>query len=70
MTCKEKKALVYTQCMHASQKVDIRDILHCDYKVIVEIENMLLDPISYKKRKFNKWALVSHLPFDIFSLNL
>ena len=56
--------------MHVSQKVDIRDILHCDYKVIVEIENMLLDPISSKKRKFNKWTLVSDLPFDILSLDL
>ena len=37
-----------------SQKVDVRDIRHCDYKVIVQIVNMLLDPISSKKRKFNK----------------
>ena len=31
---KGDKGLVYTQCMHASQKVDVRDILDCDYKLI------------------------------------
>ena len=42
-----------TLSAHLSQKVDVRDILHCDYKVIVQIVNTLLDPISSKKRKFN-----------------
>ena len=43
--------------MHASQKVDVRDILDCDYKVIAQILNMLLYPISSKKRQLNNWAL-------------
>ena len=36
--------------VHASQRVDVHDILDCDYKVIVQIVNMFLDPISSKKR--------------------
>ena len=39
--------------MNASQKVDVRDILDCDYKVIAQILNVL-DPISSKKRQLNK----------------
>ena len=46
--------------MHASEKADVRDILDCDYKVIAQIVNMLLDPISSKQRQLDKWALVSH----------
>ena len=45
--------------MHASQKVGVRDILDCDYKVIAQIVDMLLDPIGSKKRQLNKWALVA-----------
>ena len=36
--------------MHASQKIDVRDIVDCNYKVIAQIANMLLHPISSKKR--------------------
>ena len=50
---RENKGLVYTQCMLAKRQ-DVRDILDCDYKVIAQIVNMLLDPISSKKRQLNK----------------
>ena len=40
--------------VHASQKVDVRDILDCDNKVIARIVNTLLDPISSKKSQLNK----------------
>ena len=56
--------------MHASQKVDVRDILDCDYKVISQIVNMLLDPISSKTGAAKQVSPCKPLPFDILSLNL
>ena len=47
-------ALCMFNSVHASQKADVRDILDCDYKVFVQIVNMLLDQISSKKRQLNK----------------
>ena len=39
--------------VHVSQKVDVRDILDCDYKVTAQIiVNMVL--VSSKKRQLNK----------------
>ena len=48
----EKRTSLYS--VHASQKVDVRDILDCDNKVIAQIVNTLLDPISSKKRQLKK----------------
>ena len=56
--------------MHASQKVDVRDILDCDYKVIAQIVNMLLDPISSKTGAAKQVSPCKPLPFDILSVNL
>ena len=56
--------------MHTSQKVDVRDILDCDYKVISQIVNMLLDPISSKTGAAKQVSPCKPLPFDILSLNL
>ena len=58
----EKKGLVYTQCMLAKQE-DVRDILDWITRWLPQIVNMLVDPISSKKRQLNKWALVSQCHF-------
>ena len=49
----EKKGLVYTQCMLAKQE-DVRDILDWITRWLPQIVNMLVDPISSKKRQLNK----------------
>ena len=67
---KGDKGLVYTQCMLAKRYEDVRDILDCDYKVIAQIVNMLLDIIISKKRQLNKRALVSHCHLTFLSMNL
>ena len=54
--------------MSVSQKVDVRDILDCDYKVIAQIVNMVLVP----KRGSSTCEPSNSklLPFDILSMNL
>ena len=54
--------------MRVSQKVDVRDILDCDYKVIAQIVNMVLVP----KRGSSTCEPSNSklLPFDILSMNL
>ena len=52
--------------MHVSRKVDVRDILDCDYKVIAQIVNMVLVP----KRGSSTCQPSKPLPFDILSMNL
>ena len=54
--------------VHANEKADVRDVLDCDYKVIAQIVNMLLDPISSKQRQLGKWALVSHCQLTFYHL--
>ena len=57
--------------VHASQKVDVRDILDCDYTVIAQVVNKrLLDPISSRKEAAQQVSPCKPLPFDILSLNL
>ena len=58
----ENKGLVYIQCMLA-KKEDERDILDWITRWLPQIVNMLVDPISSKKRQLNKWALVSQCHF-------
>ena len=40
--------------VNASQKADVPDVLDCNYKVPAQFVNMLLDPISSKRRQLNK----------------
>ena len=40
--------------VNASQKADVPDVLYCNYKVPAQFVNMLLDPISSKRRQLNK----------------
>ena len=57
--------------MHAIQKVDVRDIIDCDYKVIAQIVNMLLDPCNrFQKEAAQQVSPCKPLPFDILSINL
>ena len=54
----ENKGLVYTQCMLTKRQMDVTFLigLQGDCQVV----NMLVDPISSKKRQLNKCVLVSH----------
>ena len=57
--------------MHASQNVDVRDILDCDYKVIAQIVNIY----AFRPNKFQNGAAkqvssCKPMPFNILSLNL
>ena len=52
--------------MHASPKVDVRDILDCDYKMMAQNVNMLFNrPNKFQKEAAQQVSPCKPLPLDI-----